>query len=60
MTPVLALLDPGHPYAIPGGHRSKLQIFSHPKNAILKPKASNPDVLALSNRGDPDGDLSVT
>ena len=60
MTPVLALRDSGHPYAIPGGHRSKLQIFSHPKNVILKPKASNPDVLVLSNRGDPDGDLSVT
>ena len=60
MIPVLALLDPGHPYAIPSGHRFKLQIFSHPKNAILKPNASNPDVLVLSNRGDPDGDLSVT
>ena len=60
MIPVLALLDPGHPYAITGGHRSESQIFSHPKNAILKPKASNPDVLALSNRCDPDGDLFVT
>lgn len=60
MIPVLALLEPGHPYAIPSGHRPKLQIFSHPKYAILKSKASNPDVLALSNRGNPDGDLFVT
>ena len=53
MTTVLALLVIPMLYLVVID--SNMQIFSHPKNAILKPKASNPDVLALSNRGDPDG-----